>query len=308
MLDDRTREAYARFRREHPLASAYTALRDAKGPEHDLPGWERPEGARYDGQWTKQIGEYDVHICAKIESHGPMPGDGYGEYEDGFENEVGYWTLTDAPLGLPSRHFVAPPANQDNYNRDGSNFFVPDNIEEQYEWMRTAGGMSKGVARDTITEWAEETSRELYTDLTYYLLTVTVYREGVELGGDTIGTSLLDPSDEEVLEHALDLGLVDEAIGNAEDNLRKLDAPVPETGACIERKYLGGTERVTFDHFARLVVQDEEEAAVIARRMLDGADPHPFNEPASGAEAEFYEEFSVIDRAALTTQLNSQEG
>lgn len=65
---------------------------------------------------------------------------------------------------------------------------------------------------------------------------------------------------------------------------------------CIERKFFGGSERVTFDEFARFVIQDEDEAMVIAARMLSGQDPYPWNE---GVEPEFYEEFSVIDAEAL---------
>lgn len=88
------------------------------------------------------------------------------------------------------------------------------------------------------------------------------------------------------------------------------DRELPAEGAvdpgvpfCIERKAHGTTEHLTLAEWARMVIQDEDEAARIARDMLDGQDPYAFNEAHTGAEPEFYEEFSVLDREALSAQL-----
>jgi hypothetical protein len=83
---------------------------------------------------------------------------------------------------------------------------------------------------------------------------------------------------------------------------------LPEsTDVVIERKFYGGTESVTFDDFALFVIQDDDEALTIAHRMLDGMDPYPFNEPHTGAEPEFYEEFRVLNSNKLREQISAYE-
>ena len=72
-----------------------------------------------------------------------------------------------------------------------------------------------------------------------------------------------------------------------------------DTGPCIERKFHGGTERVTFETFAKLVIQDSDMAEHVARVMLNGEDPYQWNED----EAEFYETFTVMAPEVLRGQI-----
>lgn len=68
---------------------------------------------------------------------------------------------------------------------------------------------------------------------------------------------------------------------------------------CIERRYLGGTETVTFDDFATQVVQDHELAREIAAQLAASDEPYKWNEDS----AEFYEEFRATNPGALRAQL-----
>jgi len=80
---------------------------------------------------------------------------------------------------------------------------------------------------------------------------------------------------------------------------------------CIERKFLGATEYITFRDFADYVIQDDEQALSIARVMLDpsrmtaegDALPYLYNE----SEPAFYEEFTVTDVVALRQQIAAFE-
>jgi len=72
--------------------------------------------------------------------------------------------------------------------------------------------------------------------------------------------------------------------------------------ACIRRAYLGGSDDVTFDQFAEIVVQDYACAAEVAETMLND-DPRPYQWNAD--EPEFYEEFAVIDAAELRRCLDT---
>lgn len=69
--------------------------------------------------------------------------------------------------------------------------------------------------------------------------------------------------------------------------------------ACIKRSFLGGCERVSFAEFALRVIQDDQAAQKIARRMLEGHDPYEYNLE----EPEFYERFGICDREALRVQI-----
>ncbi len=69
----------------------------------------------------------------------------------------------------------------------------------------------------------------------------------------------------------------------------------------------GHKEYQSFDNFAEFTIQDEDEAYDIAKRMLDGTAPYIFNEPATGAAPEFYQEFTIHDRELLIQQLAEAE-
>lgn len=69
---------------------------------------------------------------------------------------------------------------------------------------------------------------------------------------------------------------------------------------CIRRAIVGATEDVTFDDFTLDVIQDEEDAFLIGRRMLAAPDEiYVFNED----EPEYREHFTVINELALRSAL-----
>jgi hypothetical protein len=67
------------------------------------------------------------------------------------------------------------------------------------------------------------------------------------------------------------------------------------SGHVIRRTYHGGTEDITFDEFVTSAIQDTRCAVDVAIRMIEGEDPYHWNPD----EAEFYEEFTIIDREGL---------
>jgi hypothetical protein len=76
------------------------------------------------------------------------------------------------------------------------------------------------------------------------------------------------------------------------------DAPV-----CIERRYLGGFERLTYSEFVTEIVMGDEVAAVVARRLLAGDSPYPWNED----EPEHASQFVLLDAEALRAALSEAE-
>jgi hypothetical protein len=94
-------------------------------------------------------------------------------------------------------------------------------------------------------------------------------------------------------DHSGDLAEDGAEIDFAEVEVTAADRP------CITRTGMGFSEDVTLVEFARAVIQDDDAAASIASKMLEGEDPYVYN----AEEPEFYEQFSVLDNEALQTQL-----
>lgn len=69
----------------------------------------------------------------------------------------------------------------------------------------------------------------------------------------------------------------------------------------IRREFMGGSEEIGFAEFSRLVIQEGELALRVARAMLAGQDPYPWNEDVP----EFAERFSVIDPDVLRESISS---
>lgn len=91
---------------------------------------------------------------------------------------------------------------------------------------------------------------------------------------------------------------VERAEPKAEPAYTPDDAPV-----CIERRYLGGFERLTYREFVTQIVMGDEVAAVVARRMLDGDSPYPWNEE----DPEHASQFVLLDAEALRAALSEAE-
>lgn len=125
---------------------------------------------------------------------------------------------TDFPLGLPYNVF----RYTDVYQSDGG-YFVPDDIEYHYEYMRKLG-CSKSVAWDLTRAMVERQISDLFgTPLTYCYVRVVIEHNGVELGSAGIGTTYLG-GDDYPLECADECGLVDEALDAARETVEILKA------------------------------------------------------------------------------------
>lgn len=227
MLNEHELRNYRRLRRETPLLAARYALSiiRSRGKSHD---WTE---TGHD-TWTMERDGFFLTLTTDVESIYPAPGDGFGEYVD----EVRGWTslgghdewggnyreprLDDGrfPLGLPYTAFRYTGATQG----DGG-YFVPDEIEEQYDYYRREG-QSKSVAWDLTRQWVEARISDYFGEpLSYVNVTITVEREGVELGSSTMGTTILDDWSY-IFEMADEHGMVEDAIEEARDTLGRLCA------------------------------------------------------------------------------------
>ena len=82
-----------------------------------------------------------------------------------------------------------------------------------------------------------------------------------------------------------------------------LDVEADHGPVCIERRYLGGFERLTYREFVSEIVMGDEVAAVVARRLLAGESPYPWNED----EPEHASQFVLLDAKALRAALSEAE-
>lgn len=272
-IDRAVSDSYRLFREKHPWMPARTALQWAKTPAAANDGWKPVISHDYGGHalWAKVIDGFRVELRATVESHGPKDGD-YGSYDDGYENNVGYWTLHDPPLGLPSRHFTTPRVDASNYSRDGSNFFVIDHLEEQYQSWRERG-QSKSVARDLVTTMAQEEGRELYEKLDYFNIDVHVFLGETEFAHDRTTTSMLAPGDDEILGTALDTSVVEDAVETAKERLAEIRAGLPPNMGvknALDIELLANASQILAELNTRY--GDSDEAGGAVERMCDAFD------------------------------------
>jgi hypothetical protein len=216
MTADCKRE-YAKQRRKGLPAATALAIARMYTKEY---GWE-PVSGSYD-RWTREVDGFQVELSAVTESTYAKDGEGMGHYVRTRQSYVGHDNPDldeETPLGLPASHFIYATASRDVYQA-----FFPDNVEEQYEWARTQGGMSRGVARDWVTEWVSTLVRECCSeDYVYLDLKVTVRRSGITLGTDTLGDcDFIDVRDADVFAMVEDHGMVEEAIDSAISALEAL--------------------------------------------------------------------------------------
>jgi hypothetical protein len=224
-MDDKTKQKYLKIRREQgPLFRAADALRWAKhNPNKDE--WESRPG-HYDAHFRKVDG-FDVRLSFETESQCPEDGD-MGHYVEGSHSDYDYeWRgnyprpVEDLPLNLPYTSFASGAYSQD---RHAFPYWVPDGVEEQFDYFRR-NGQSKQVSWELTKQWVEYMIRSFFGGPLYYgIVTVTVSKEGVELGHASIGTSYTDDIDGEdyIFDCASDHALVEEALEDARDTLKRL--------------------------------------------------------------------------------------
>jgi hypothetical protein len=200
------------------FAPAKTALAIARMYERDY-GWE-PAG---EDRFTREQNGFTITLYAAVESCFVKPDDG-GHYVRTRESYVGHDgpNLAEAtPLHLPATHFLYSTGSRDAYEA-----FFPDYVEDQYQWARTTGGMSRGVARDYITLWVTTlVSEYCSSDYVYYDLRVTASKNGIRLGEDALGNcDFINPREQDIFAMVEDHGMVDEAITAARAALEGLCA------------------------------------------------------------------------------------
>jgi hypothetical protein len=116
------------------------------------------------------------------------------------------------------------------YNREYKWFLPQITEQEHYESLRKYNKLGKAEARRLAKEYAEDA---LNRALEYqaWIVTVTAYRDGIELGGDCLGGIDVDSFDE-IPWIVDDHGMIEEAIARAEENLEKLCEFRQEVATC----------------------------------------------------------------------------
>jgi hypothetical protein len=227
-MDDKTRRRYAETRRKLPFLEASRALLIAKADSR-ADEWE---ASRRDGEYTKALDDgFTARLRVEDESIYPRDDDTYGHYV----GETRYWQDyrpewrgnypppdEEFPLGLPytSFRYHGPGWVQG----EGTGYFVPDGIEEQYAYYRDAG-QSRSVAWDLTRAWVEAQIHMLFASpLTYCTVFVTVEKEGIELGTAAMGTDYSGEDSDYIFTMVEDYGMVEEAVQEAEAAIEKLTA------------------------------------------------------------------------------------
>jgi len=223
---------YKKYRRENPFLSARYCLAWAKQPSgRELAdAWSDDPHGDLDSGLTKTVDGFTVSLRVEDESIYPQEGDGLGHYVEESRSDWHYpeWRgnypmpAESFPLGLPYTTFRYSGPGW--VQGEGSGYFVPDNVEDSYNHYRRQG-QSKSVAWDLTKAEVERILRDYFSaPLTYCTVFVTVYKAGIELGGDVMGTSYIDNNEgsnyifEMVEEHQM----VETAIDEARKNVNKL--------------------------------------------------------------------------------------
>lgn len=248
MTSDIKRE-YQRHRREHPFMPAAHALSWAKGEAKAKEPWEYSTGS--DEMYEQEIDGFKVTLCFKGDSIYPEPdrhgNTDYGRYVDergsarwGWDGEWnGNWPepaehATFEVIERNGQHArwreIRFPYTAIRYSGpgwtqgEGSGYFIPDCIEDQFDYYRRSG-QSRSVAWDLTREWIEAQLKMLFSSpLTNGPVEVTVSKEDIELASTSIWTDISGDEEGYIFVCADDYGLVEEALEQARENIDKLTA------------------------------------------------------------------------------------
>lgn len=226
-MDDKIKEKYAKNRRNHPWMSAKNALDWAKRERDYSADWDYVSNTG--STYSREVDGFTVTLKINHDSQFPEDGD-MGHYVNGISSynwSSGEWSGNypepneDFPLNLPYTSFASGSYSQD---RHAYPYWVPDGVEEQFVFYRR-NGASKSVAWDLTKEWVEQMIKDFFGGpLVYVYVTVTVSKDGIELGGDSIGTNYVDDHEGQnypfqcVEEH----GMIEEAMNEAKEAIKKL--------------------------------------------------------------------------------------
>jgi hypothetical protein len=203
-MDDRTLERYRKFRSEHPFIPAKSALAFAKSPDYERLWEEHGSG---NPVWTREVEGLTIKLHCEDESIYPMPnrhGDtDYGSYVE----EQRHWQ---------------------DYRPDweGTGYFIPDGIEEEFDCLRRMG-QSKQVAWDLTREWVESQLTMLFqSPLTYMDVIVEAWSDDTELATTSMHTDISgdDEGRAYIFEMVEEHGMVDEVVEQAKATIKRLTA------------------------------------------------------------------------------------
>jgi hypothetical protein len=161
-----TRDAYARYRKTHPYTPATVALAVARR-ENSVPAWaDALKGTTLYGYgtvdaWTGHVDGFGVTVTAEPDDVDDM-------------SWLGTWTDDDGPDTVP---------NPDGGEPASYKYFRVENVQDWRDYWRQ--GMSRADARAAVRAAMEEDAREALKAQLF--ITVTVERDGTEVGTDTLG-------------------------------------------------------------------------------------------------------------------------
>jgi hypothetical protein len=239
-MTDKQRERYRRIRRDHPFMPAKHALSWAKTPDASERWDEALTGG--EGRYEREVEGFTIRLRVEEESIYPVPnrhGDtDYGRYVDEVSNYHDYGSTMswggnwpppreDAPLGIPytAIRYSGPGWVQG----EGSGYFIPDGIEDEYESFRRRG-QSKSVAWELTLRWVEDQLEMLFSSpLTTCDVIVSAEREGVKLASTCMGTDVSgdDEGREYIFQMVEDHDMIGEVLTEARERIAALTEATP---------------------------------------------------------------------------------
>lgn len=223
---------YLTLRREDSMLAAKYALSRAKMTSAE-DEWE--QGGGHEATWTKEQDGLTILLRVEDESIFPIPdkhgNTDYGNYVDEVRSDYSYeWDgnypqpAEMPPLGLPYTciRYDGPGWMQG----EQGGYFIPDGIEEYFEWKRRQG-QSKSVAWDLTRQFVEDQVKMLFhSPLTNCIVIVKALSEGIELASTAMGTDV--SGDDEGRAYIFDMvkehGMVDDVIEDAKQEIKRLAA------------------------------------------------------------------------------------
>lgn len=191
-MDPLVLRTYRQIRRENPRFPAQYALAVAKR-RHTQPPWADEFSEDRDGVFTGEVHGFAITISSEIDD----------------DQDISWLgTFTDDPDGAVK-----------NPGYDGPNtykYFHPDNVET-IEELR-ARGFSRAGAEAERTRRAEEAAQSALEP--QYIVSVAVSRGDVEILTNYLGGCYIDSAND-LLWTVHDHGMIDEAISQAEDSLKR---------------------------------------------------------------------------------------
>jgi hypothetical protein len=228
-MDNAIRDKYLASRRKDPMFSAKYALAHAKAVSASG-DWEED----HDNCWTMERDGLTLKLKVEDESIFPIPdrhgNTDFGTYVDEINRDYNYewdgeWPQPREmpPLGLPYKciRYSGPGWVQGDMS---GGYFIPDGIEEYFEWKRRQG-QSKSVAWDLTRQFVEDQLTMLFcSPLTNCVVCVEAWSEDVELARTCMGTDVSgdDEGRDYIFTMVEEHGMITEVIEDAKQEIARL--------------------------------------------------------------------------------------